>query len=356
LIAWVAFTILGGMQARRLAISGCALAILIRAAVAAQTTPAVGFASEIERLSEPAGSFDTDNLISNERSYLDVIPSLVAAGISGGAYLGVGPDQNFSYIARIRPRVAYIVDIRRDNLLLHLLFKALFTDARNRADYLSLLTGRPPPADVTRWGDRRLEQIIEYIDKTPAAEDAVAGRSRAVAKRIAGFGVVLSSADYETIGRFHGSFIRRGLALRFQSHGRPPQPHYPSYRELLLSADVTGRQWNFLASEDDFRFLKKLQADDRVVPVIGDVGGAHALDAIAKTLAGRGERVSAVYISNVERYLVRGQYERYLENLTRLPRDTQSVIIRSIFGGGGPSASLVQRLDEMLAARQGGQR
>ena len=56
------------------------------------------------------------------------------AGVTGGAYIGVGPDQNFSYIARIRPSVAYIIDIRRDNLLLHLLFKALFARAPDRVD------------------------------------------------------------------------------------------------------------------------------------------------------------------------------------------------------------------------------
>jgi len=50
------------------------------------------FASQIASLSEPAGYFDTDNLISNERSYLDVVPALKAAGVSGGAYLGISHD------------------------------------------------------------------------------------------------------------------------------------------------------------------------------------------------------------------------------------------------------------------------
>src|SRR5262252_6651083 len=82
------------------------------------------FARLIERLSEPNGYFDTDNLISNEASYLHVIGKLRRMQVTGGAYLGVGPDQNFSYIAQIRPRIAFIVDIRRDNLVEHLLFKA----------------------------------------------------------------------------------------------------------------------------------------------------------------------------------------------------------------------------------------
>ena len=70
------------------------------------------FASRIAALSEPGGRFDTDNLISNERSYLDVLPELKRRGVKGGAYIGVGPDQNFSYIAAVRPSIAFIIDAR----------------------------------------------------------------------------------------------------------------------------------------------------------------------------------------------------------------------------------------------------
>src|SRR5204862_5302906 len=76
------------------------------------------FASTIAALSESGGYFDTDNLISNERSVQQVIPDLARRQVRGGAYVGVGPDQNFTYIAATRPAIAYIVDIRRDNVLL----------------------------------------------------------------------------------------------------------------------------------------------------------------------------------------------------------------------------------------------
>jgi hypothetical protein len=332
--------------------AGCAVALVLGAIAGplpGRTAPPTRFAAEIDRLSEPGGTFDTDNLISNEQSYLEVMPALVAGGVAGGAYLGVGPDQNFSYIARIRPDVAYIIDIRRDNLLLHLLFKALFAEAGNRAEYLSLLTGRAPPEGVKRWNGATLEELIEYIDRTPPVEDA--DRERRLTARMSRFGVPLSAADYATVARFHRTFASRALALRFQSHGRPPQPYYPRYRDLLLATDAAGRQWNFLAAEPDFQFVRKLQAEDRLVPVVGDLGGTHALPAIAATLAARGERVSALYVSNVERYLGRAGYARYLDNLAELPRSARSVIIRSIFGGG-PSASMVEPIDVMLARRQ----
>src|SRR5579862_4699587 len=140
--------------------------------LSAQAAPA-SFGAEIARLSEPGGAFDTDNLISNERAYLDVIPTLVSRGVTGGAYVGVGPDQNFSYIARIRPSIAFIVDIRRDNLLLQLLFKALFANSRTRVEYLSLLTGRAPPDQLDSWREANLDRIIAYVDSaTPAPAKA----------------------------------------------------------------------------------------------------------------------------------------------------------------------------------------
>src|SRR2546426_12768429 len=94
------------------------------------------FAALSARLSEPGGYFDSDNLISNETSYLHVIGKLRELGVSGGVYVGVGPDQSFSYIAKIRPKMAIIIDIRKDNLLQHLLFKAMFGRSRSRIEYL----------------------------------------------------------------------------------------------------------------------------------------------------------------------------------------------------------------------------
>src|SRR5262245_26151466 len=147
---------------RRLLVVGfliAALAGLYAARTATQPAAASAFARLIAALSERGGYFDTDNLISNESSYLQVIPELRQRRIHGGAYIGVGPDQNFTYIAETRPAIAFIVDIRRDNLLLHLLFKALFQTSRTRVEYLAQLFGRPAPAEVTRWRDATVDRL-----------------------------------------------------------------------------------------------------------------------------------------------------------------------------------------------------
>jgi hypothetical protein len=107
--------------------------------LASQGTPVIAaressFARLVTQLSESGGYFDSDNIISNETSYLHVIDGLRRLGVRGGVYIGVGPDQNFSYIAAVRPSIAFMLDIRRDNMFEHLLFKSLFSMARNRVE------------------------------------------------------------------------------------------------------------------------------------------------------------------------------------------------------------------------------
>jgi hypothetical protein len=335
--------------ARRAALVLCALGLLPWALHGLEPGPRSPFAAQIAHLSEAEGSFDTDNLVSNERTYLGVIPALVAGGVRGGVYIGVGPDQNFSYIARVRPALAYIVDVRRDNLLLHLLFKALFTRAETRVEYLCLLTGRGPPANAAEWQDATLDDIVAHVDSSRPQAAAVRLLRRQLHQTISGFGVPLSADDTAAIDRFHNAFVVQGLDLRFQSHGRPPRSHYPTFRELVLGTDGGSRRWSYLASENDFQFLRALQLGDRVVPVVGDVSGAHAVQAIAARMRTREEHLSAFYISNVEDYLFReGRFARYVNNVERLPRAPHSVMIRAIFGGGG-SVSVLQRVDEFVS-------
>ena len=317
------------------------------------------FARLVARLSEPGGYFDTDNLISNESSYLHVLGALERRGLRGGAYLGVGPDQNFSYIARIRPNLAFLIDIRRDNLLQHIFFKALFARARTRIEYLCLLFGKPFPPDGARWKDADLRTLIGYIDAAPVqAEHAEAARAR-VQEAARHAGLPLSEADQAIIGTIHSAFLRNGLDLQFTSHGRPARFYYPTYRDLLLEKDLTGAYGSYLAREDDYQFLKTLQAQDRLVPVVGDLSGPHALAAIGDYLDEVGEAVSAFYTSNVEFYLMRqGRFDRFVENVTRLPLTDRSVIIRSYFNRfssshpqsvpGYTSTQLLQTLESLV--------
>src|SRR5215475_5203884 len=254
------------------------------------------FAALSAKLSEPGGYFDSDNLISNETSYLHVLGKLKEIGVNGGAYVGVGPDQNFSYIARIRPRVAIIIDIRRDNLLQHLLFKSLFAKSRNRIEYLCLFFGKPFPK-TKGWEQRPIKDLIDYIDSAPYDSNEAERTIKLVRDDVQKYGMMLNAADLETIVKIQRAFFSSGLDIRYSSYHRPPRAIYPTYRDLLIERDLNGGQQNYFNSEDDFQFLKKMEDQDQIIPVIGDLSGNQAMKNIAQYLKDNNERVSAFYVS-----------------------------------------------------------
>jgi hypothetical protein len=293
------------------------------------------FASLVARLSEPGGYFDSDNLVSNELSYQHVLGAMRRLKVSGGAYIGVGPDQNYTYIAKVRPKIAYMIDVRRDNLLQHLLYKSLFDLSRNRAEYMALLFARPVPKDIASWDRRGIDQIIAYMDSVAPRRELYDSLRGVIATRVATYGIPLDARDLETIARIHGQFAAAGLNLQYESLNRPSRRNYPAYRELILERDLDGNQANYFVNEDDFQFVKSLHAKNLIVPVTGNLAGSHALRAIGRDIAARGERVSALYVSNVEFYLMReGTFDAFAASVRTLPHDSRSVIIRSYFGGG----------------------
>src|SRR5207249_10894798 len=89
--------------------------------------------------SEPGGFFRSDNFVSNEATFQWVIPDLKNNSRSGGVYLGVGQDQNFTYIVAKQPKMAFIFEIRRQNMIEHLMIKNLIVLEADRAVYISQL-------------------------------------------------------------------------------------------------------------------------------------------------------------------------------------------------------------------------
>jgi hypothetical protein len=288
------------------------------------------FAALSARLSEEGGFFPSDNLVSNETAYLQVLGTLEKSGVRGGAYIGVGPDQNFSYIAHIQPAIAFIIDIRRDNLLHHLLFKSLFHSARNRVDYLSLMLGKPAPADIDQWNDATIDEIVLYIDSTASTPETFAAAQERLLDSLRDFSYPLSGADLLHIQAIHATFYEWGLDIRYSSRGR--YSHFPTWRNLMLQTDAEGSRRSYLADESLFRYVQDMQRANLIIPVVGDLSGSHALRAIGKQVAALGLEISAFYVSNVEQYLMRGpEFRDFAETVTRLPFNHRSMIIRSYF-------------------------
>ena len=104
------------------------------------------FRALIASISEQGGTFVTDNIVSNEIAMQDVLPELER--VHRGAYVGVGPEQNLTYVTALKPSIAFVVDLQRGNLLLQLMYKALIEMSSDRADFLSRLFARPRPSGV----------------------------------------------------------------------------------------------------------------------------------------------------------------------------------------------------------------
>ena len=305
------------------------------AAIEAPKAPETSFAELVNRLSEPDQRFFSDNYISNETSYLHVTQGLAKHAAQGGAYVGVGPEQNFSYIAMVKPKVAFIVDIRRENMVLHLLYKAIFHKASSRSHFLATLVGRAHEAASDPGGEASIAEVIAHAEKVAADEKTFTAIHEELRKTIEeDFHFALDAADKKTLEVSHRAFFKGGLDLRFElkeKNGRL----YPQLRELLAAADLTGAKTGFLASEESFRFVQGLQKANGVVPVVGDFAGDRAMPGVAATLREKGLTVSAFYVSNVEQYLIENKvWDRWAKNVAALPVDDKSVFIRAYLDQG----------------------
>ena len=259
------------------------------------------FGQYIRDWSEPEGYFDSDNFISNETSYLHVLDQLQQHVKPGGIYLGVGPDQNFSYIAHTRPMLAIITDIRRQNMLQHLWFKALFAMSANRVEYLSHLVSRKPPGIKP---DASLQAIVDAV-RAGETDESVFRKNLATVKNLLleKYKLPLSSDDLSKIEYVYETFWKEGLDLRFSSIGRGNASMYPSFEEIILETDRQGRQESYLSSDPLFQWLKTFEAENRLIPIVGDFAGAHALRTVGAFVKANGLNVSEFYTSNVEFYL-----------------------------------------------------
>lgn len=293
--------------------------------------PAAEFARLITDLSEEGGYFRSDNFTSNETSYLHVVDKLRELGASGGAYIGVGPEQNFTYIAKVRPRIAFIVDIRRQAMIQHLMFKAIFELAANRAQYLSLLLSRPLVKEKAPNAGSPVSETLNYFSHASPDDRAYAANLVAIRKTIKeDFRVQLSDADQTSLEYVYRNFRSDGLDIAYRMEGMRGG-WFPTLKELIEQPDQHGSLGNFLATKEDYEFVRDMHRRNLIIPVVGDFAGKRALAAIGDYLRKNGYTVAAFYTSNVEQYLFQGAvFSGFAENVRKLPIDDKSLFIRAV--------------------------
>lgn len=313
----------------------------------------------IETMSEPAGYFNSDNLISNEDTYLQVIPALLRGVGPGDAYVGVGPDQNFTYIAAINPSVAFIPDVRRGNLQLHLMYKALFALSSDRVEFLSRLFSRRQPAELPR--DVSVQDLMTAFAAAEPDNRLFQTNLRAVFDFLARHrGAPLDETDRSGIEFVYGSFFAAGPELTFVSNAGFRRGRYPTYAALQAATDLDGVPRAFLASEPLYQRVKSLQGRNLVIPLVGNFSGPMTLTAIGQWVRSHGGRVTAFYTSNVEQYLFQDRvWDRFRRNVATMPIDHTSTFIRSCFNscsspGGARAVTLLDSVPDLLDAAANG--
>jgi hypothetical protein len=287
----------------------------------------------ITSMSERGGTFVTDNIVSNEIAMQDVVPELERT--HRGAYIGVGPEQNLTYVVALKPSIAFVVDLQRGNMLLHLMYKALVEMSADRADFLSRLFARRTPAGVGR--DTSAAAMLDAFAAMPFSDSLAAETEQAIADRLTRVhGLTLDRSDRQTLARTYRALATGGPNLRGDFGRVATLPAWiPSYAEMASQSAPDGRTRSFLGSEANFATLKSYESRNLIVPIVGDFSGDKALRAVGDYLKRRGEKVGTFYASNVEDYLFRSDaWRRFFGNLQSLPLDDHAMLIRTYFTHG----------------------
>jgi hypothetical protein len=285
--------------------------------------------------SEPDGTFRSENLISNEMVLARLLPEVAARVAPNGVYLGVGPEQNFSYIAALRPKMAFITDVRRGNLHVLLMYKALFELSSDRAEFVSRLFTKARPAALSATASAR--QIMDAYWEAPSGDEVAyqANLADVIRHLTITQAIPLPPDDREGIAGAYRTFHYYGPAINYMASttltsvigGRGGNS--ATYWDLMTQAAADGQELSFLSSEETFGFVKSFHSRNLLVPVVGDFGGPKAIRAIGEYVRSHGTTVSAFYVSTVEPYLRRaGTLGAFCENVGTLPVTADSVFIR----------------------------
>ena len=317
-----------------LLVSVCAIGVLHARGYAQATIPAGLTDREFWQLivsaSEPDGAFEDENYVSNELGYERTMERLQQTVAPGGVFIGVGPEQNFHYLAAVRPSITFVIDIRRQNAIQHLMYKALFELATDRVDFVGRLFSRPRPAELLVDAD--VDAIFRAYGATAPDERLFAATLRSIEQVLMeGHGFPLDDRDRSTLAKVFAAFRDAGPQIMYVFRGTT-EPH-PTYAAMMSAKDESGRNWSFLASSERFEYVRVTQRQNLVVPVVGDFAGPKALKAIGEFLRSRNARVNLFYVSNVEPYLFGARRaDAFYDNLLSIPFDDQALFVRAFFG------------------------
>ena len=231
-----------------------------------------------------AGAFDevtplTKHYVKSNESRHDVwFPYIDALG---GAYVGVGADQNYTLIARARSELVFILDIDERVTQTHTAYEVLI-EASDSGDEL-----------VARFAPEATEETVALLEAALV--------DRPTSERV---GVVRSyKRSRET--------LRRHL-------------------DRVRTRSRDGRPTSWLSDPQLYDWIRRLFQADRVRNLPGDLTGESTMRTIAAAAQQLGVPVRVLYLSNAEEYF-KYFHGSYRENVRAMTGDERSVVLRTLY-------------------------
>lgn len=212
--------------------------------------------------------------ISNEHSHFVWHAPLQALG---GAYLGVGTDQNYLLAGWSRPELLLLVDFDEAIVDLHRAYRVAFTASATPEAFLELWS--------QAGADAHAAHIVAAFPD-PALQARVL-RARRIARPLV------------------HKRLRKTLRL-YKERGIP----------------------TFLDDPAQYGHLRKLWQEDRALAVRGDLTGDATLVDIAAALRAAGLTLAVLYLSNAEQYF--DYVPGFRRNVLALPMTERSLVLRTL--------------------------
>ena len=202
---------------------------------------------------------------------------------TGGMFIGVGAFQNYVMAAWAKSDALVIIDFDQVIIDLHHVFAVAFRNSESPQDFL---------AAWHRDKESR-EQMLAWID-----EAFEPGTRRRAIKTV--------FRDYRTnaVWGFHQVLTRMG------------EQNVKTYLDDL----------------NQYRHLKKLFANGRVLAIRGDFTGRRTLTDVAQLARKTELAVNVIYLSNIEQYFTWGK-GRFRDNMVGLPFGESASVLR-VYGFG----------------------
>lgn len=199
----------------------------------------------------------------------------------GGAYIGVGSDQNLTFIAWAKSRFAFLMDYDPVVVWVNMINRALILASPTKEDFIAL------------WETKNWKKAWKILRKEYKGHK-----------------------DLKMIVQSHKQFAYR---LRFHYLKRVKR-----WRKTWVPVD-----YSWLHTDKDYGYIRKMFQTNRIRVMKGDLLLNKSLRGIGNVCRKAGIPVRVVYLSNAEQFWHYPGHFR--KNFRNLPVDGKSILIRSIF-------------------------